>query len=237
MFDLGTGARYFGLGAENPFVGACLLSHLHWDHVQGLPFFTPLLRADSTLHLYAPAQRDGRPLREVLDDAIRPPMFPVAASQLPGELVCHDTADEEFSIGSVKVMARLVPHVGPTLGYRIEWGGRSIAYLSDHQQPVDGSLTMSDGARELAAGVDLLIHDAQYTEREFEQKRHWGHCTIDYAKWLAEECGVRTLALFHHDPTRTDADLDAVAASHERAGRSTRVVVAREGLTLTLDQV
>jgi phosphoribosyl 1,2-cyclic phosphodiesterase len=234
LLDLGTGARYFGRDAEPGFRGACLLSHLHWDHVQGLPFFAPLLRADSTLHLYAPAQRDGRSLCEVIDDAIRPPMFPLAASQLPGELVCHDTEDEEFSLGSVRVVARLVPHIGPTLGYRLEWGGRSIAYLSDHQQPIDGALTVAEGARELVQGVDLLIHDAQFTQPEFELKRHWGHCTIDYAKWLAAECQVGTLALFHHDPTRTDDELDEVGRACTGSGPA--VVVAREGLTLSFDR-
>lgn len=237
MFDLGTGARYFGQEQSWPFEGTCLLSHLHWDHVQGLPFFAPLLRADSTLHLYAPEQRDGRGLREVIDDAIRPPMFPLAASQLPGELVCYETADDDFMVGSVRVTARMVPHIGPTLGFRLEWGGRSIAYLSDHQQPVDGSLTMADSARELATGVDLLIHDAQFTDCEFEMKRHWGHCTIDYAVWLARECGVRTLALFHHDPTRTDDQLDAVASEHAAQSSATSVVVAHEGMTLTLPKV
>ena len=234
MLDLGTGARYFGREAAEGFRGTCLLSHLHWDHVQGLPFFAPLLRADSTLHLYAPAQRDGRSLREVIDDAIRPPMFPLAASQLPGQLVCHDTADEEFDLGPVHVVARMVPHIGPTLGYRLEWGGRSIAYVSDHQQPVDGALTMADGARELVQGVDLLIHDAQFTQAEFEHKRHWGHCTIDYARWLAAECNVGTLALFHHDPTRTDDELDDVGRACTSSGPL--VVVAREGLTLSLDR-
>jgi ribonuclease BN (tRNA processing enzyme) len=82
-------------------------------------------------------------------------------------------------------MSRFVPHVGPTLGYRIEWEGHSVAYISDHQQPYDGSLRASDGALELAQGVDLLIHDSQFTQDEFAQKFNWGHCTVDYAVWFA----------------------------------------------------
>ncbi len=236
FFDLGTGARYFGaeLAQQGTFHGTCLLSHLHWDHTQGLPFFTPLLREGSTLDVYAPAQNDGRSVAEVMATVIRPPVFPVTIDQFPGAVRFHDTADSEFQIGGLRVTARIVPHVGPTLGYRVEFGGRSVAYLSDHQQPSDGSLAVSDGARELAEGVDLLIHDAQYTPAEFAAKSTWGHCTVDYALSLAEQCHVGKLALFHHDPTRTDVALDEVerCATVEATARGFEAFVAYEGLTL-----
>jgi phosphoribosyl 1,2-cyclic phosphodiesterase len=236
FFDIGTGARYFG--AQQPqdgtFRGTCLLSHLHWDHTQGLPFFSPLLYEGSLLDVYAPAQEDGRTVSEVIGTVIRPPLFPVTIDQLPGTVRFHDVADSQFHVGKVKVTSRLVPHVGPTLGYRIEFGGRTIAYLSDHQQPYDGSFSVSDGAREIAEGADLLIHDSQYTTHEFEQKATWGHCTVDYAVWLAEHCHVDRLALFHHDPTRTDAALDEVSRCAVSAGaqRGVQVVAAYEGLVL-----
>lgn len=236
FFDLGTGARYLGasLKGKGTFHGTCLLSHLHWDHTQGLPFFTPLLREGSTLDIYAPAQDDGRGVEEVMTTVIRPPVFPVTIEQLPGAVRFHDTADSEFQIGGLNVMARSVPHVGPTLGYRVEFGGRSVAYLSDHQQPHDGSFAVSDGARELVEGVDLLIHDAQYTPDEFALKSTWGHCTVEYAMWLAQHCHVGKLALFHHDPTRTDTALDEVARCAEAAsrGRGFEAIVAYEGLTV-----
>ena len=157
FFDLGTGARYFGaeLAKAGSFRSTCLLSHLHWDHTQGLPFFTPLLRDGSTLDVYAPAQDDGTSVEEIMGNVIRPPMFPVTIDQLPGAVRFHDTPESEFRIGGMQIMARNVPHVGPTLGYRVECGGRSVAYLSDHQQPHDGSFAISDGARELVEGVDL----------------------------------------------------------------------------------
>jgi ribonuclease BN (tRNA processing enzyme) len=165
---------------------------------------------------------------------IGPPMFPVSISQLPGSVRFHDTTDCEFQIGGLRVIARFVPHIGPTLGYRVEFGGRSVAYLSDHQQPHDASFAVSDGARELADGVDLLIHDAQYTTPEFAAKSTWGHCTIEYALWLAQHCHVGTLALFHHDPTRTDVALDEVARCALAAAdeRGFEAFVAYEGLTV-----
>jgi phosphoribosyl 1,2-cyclic phosphodiesterase len=238
FFDLGTGARYFGSTQphDGTFRGTCLLSHLHWDHVQGLPFFTPTLRPGSHLDVYAPEQAHGATVAQVIDNTIAPPLFPVMVSQLPGTIAFHDITDAEFSIGGYRVMSRLVPHIGPTLGYRVEWGGRSVAYLSDHQQPHDGSFAVSDGARDLIEGVDLLIHDSQYTTHEFPAKNTWGHCTVDYAVWLAHHCNVGQLALFHHDPTRTDADIDELhRCAVSFGGRSgLQVVAAHEGLTISL---
>ncbi len=238
LLDMGTGLRYYGkkVATDRLFRGSCLLTHLHWDHVQGLPFFTPLLREGSTLDVYGPAQDDGRSLDEVVSCTIRPPLFPVSVDELPGSVNFHDTADAEFSIGAYNVMARLVPHLGPTLGFRVEWQGRSVAYLSDHQQPFDGSFSASPGALELVEGVDLLIHDAQYTQAEFKVKATWGHCTVDYAVWLASQAGVKQLALFHHDPARRDDDLDDLLCCAVKAGalRGVDVIAASEGLVVEL---
>jgi ribonuclease BN (tRNA processing enzyme) len=131
-------------------------------------------------------------------------------------------------------MARLIPHLGPTLGFRVELDGGSVAYLSDHQQPFDGSYSASPGAIELVDGVDLLIHDAQYTQPEFKAKATWGHCTIDYAVWLAAEAGAKRLAMFHHDPSRRDDDLDALLRCAVDAGerRGVDVIAASEGLVV-----
>jgi phosphoribosyl 1,2-cyclic phosphodiesterase len=238
LLDMGTGLRYYGkeMPSDQLFRGSCLLTHLHWDHVQGLPFFTPLLKEGSSLDVYGPAQEDGRSLEEVVSCTIRPPLFPVSVDELPGSVSFHDTADTEFSIGGFNVTARMIPHLGPTLGFRVEHNGRSVAYLSDHQQPFDGSYSASPGALELVEGVDLLIHDAQYTQLEFKAKSTWGHCTIDYAVWLASQAGVKKLALFHHDPSRRDDDLDVLlrCAAEAAAGRGLDVIGASEGLVVEL---
>jgi ribonuclease BN (tRNA processing enzyme) len=240
MFDLGTGVRTFGLGhrlSDGPFTGSCLLSHLHWDHIQGLPFFSPLLGPGSRLDLYAPVQDDNRTVQQVMASTIRPPLFPIGIDQFAGTLVCHDTGDAEFEIGGYSVVSRLVPHVGPTLGYRVTWGGVAVAYISDHQQPYDGSHSAAPGVWDLIRDADLLIHDSQYTLDEFPGKATWGHCTVDYAAWLASEAGVRTLALFHHDPTRCDAAVEALLdrARSLCAPHGVEVVAAREGMSISLD--
>lgn len=238
FFDLGTGVRDLGtqLPHDGSFHGTCLLSHLHWDHIQGLTFFTPLHSLGSALDVFAPVQDDGRTVADAVDSVIRAPLFPISVAQLPGDVHFHDTGNTDFTIGDIAVKARLVPHVSPTLGYRIDWNGISVAYISDHQQVGRGEFSVSEGARELMEGVDLLIHDSQYTASEFEVKSDWGHCTIDYALWLAAECKVGTLALFHHDPSRTDDAIDdaarAAVAFGEQHGFA--VVAASEGLSLQL---
>ncbi|MFP5489666.1 MAG: MBL fold metallo-hydrolase [Acidimicrobiia bacterium] len=237
LLDLGTGARYFGLDHERDraFHGHCLLSHFHWDHIQGLPFFPPLLRSGSVLDLHGPAPEDHGSIADVIDGMLRPPLFPVGVADLPGEVQCHDHLDDTFRIGAFDVTSRLIPHIGHTLGYRIDWRGRSIAYLSDHQQPGVGVFEAADSVLELCDGADLVIHDAQYTEAEFVQKATWGHCTIEYAIWVAAEAGARAVALYHHDPMHDDDLLADVADRYQRTRCGVEVIVAREGLTLSYD--
>ena len=239
LFDLGTGVRYFGQAwpADVPFAATCMVSHLHWDHIQGLPFFPPVLRPDSRMHIIAPRQSSGRTVGEVLAETIRPPLFPIDLGVLPGEFTCQGVQDETFTIADdVEVMSRFIPHVGNTCGYRLTWNGLSVAYLSDHQMPEDGCFRATDGARELCRGADLVIHDAQYTWEEFSRKRNWGHCTVEYAVWLAAEVGAKQIALFHHDPTHDDEQLDMIGKLAQRCGASlgVDVITAREGLTLKI---
>jgi ribonuclease BN (tRNA processing enzyme) len=235
--DLGTGLRFWGetQPLDGTFRGHALITHLHWDHVQGLPFFVPINREGAELHIYGPPQ-NGQSLEEAFDRFMCPPYFPVHVDDLAGRIQFHDLGDADVAIADAKVKSRSVPHVGPTNGYRIEMGGTSIAYISDHQQPIDGSTTVTDDVLELCDGADLLIHDAQFTPAEFAEKSHWGHCTIDYALQVARESGVRRLALFHHDPGHGDECLDALlceARRSEHARHLDEVLAAHEGLTLS----
>jgi len=165
---------------------------------------------------------------------LRPPLFPVGVTDLPGTVRFHDHGDETFYIGDVRVTARLIPHIGNTLGYRIDWNGISVAYLSDHQQPGVDVFEAEPNAHELCAGVDLVIHDAQYTSDEFVRKAEWGHCTIDYAIWIAHEAGARAVALYHHDPLHDDDMLDRLGERLADLSGGPDVIIAREGVTLHL---
>ena len=141
--------------------------------------------------------------------------------QFRGELITVDVGAEDFSIGSAKVMARPIPHSGITLGFRIEAEGRAVAYMSDHQAPLDRR-AIPEAVLELCAGVDLLIHDAQYTDDEFSDKADWGHSTAAYAVHVAAESGARRLLLSHHDPSHTDRELDRMLNQARRLPEAKR---------------
>ena len=237
VFDMGTGLRLFGQTqpADGTFRGTALVTHIHWDHVQGLPFFPPADREGARFDVYGPSQ-DGITLAGAFDEFMRPPYFPVRASDLRGEIRFIDVDDADVAVGNAKVRVRPVPHSGPTNGYRVDWEGVSVAYVSDHQSPLDGGLRIAESVLELCDGVDLLIHDAQYTPEEFQEKAHWGHCTIDYAVLVAKEAGARKLCLFHHDPAHDDDTMDRLLDDARATGARLgvgEVMAAWEGLTLT----
>jgi ribonuclease BN (tRNA processing enzyme) len=180
----------------------------------GLPFFGPLQDPGARLTLHGPAQVKGT-LKDALNAAVQPPTFPIHMDEFRGELIAIDTLDEDFSIGSAKVMARAVPHSGVTLGYRIEAEGRTMAYLPDHQAPLDRR-SISDAVLELCHDVDLLVHDGQYTEDEYSTKADWGHSTAAFAVHVAAEANAKKLMLTHHDPAHSDRDLDRILTQARR---------------------
>ena len=236
ILDLGTGLRFFGetQPTDGSFHGTALVTHIHWDHVQGLPFFPPADRKGARLDIYGPVQERGT-LGEVFGELMKPPYFPVHFDQLRGDINFHDVSDEDFTIGHALVKVRPVPHCGPTVGYRIEWHGVSVAYISDHQAPPELN-TVADSVLELCEGADLVIHDSQYTLSEFVEKASWGHCTVDYAVLVAKLAGARRLALFHHDPSHGDDFLDGLQRHARCLGAmgGVEVFAAYEGLSVTL---
>jgi phosphoribosyl 1,2-cyclic phosphodiesterase len=241
VFDLGTGLRPLGVRLGGPVTMHALLTHLHWDHMQGLPFFAPALNGDSVMTIIGPQQHEGS-LADVFRGIMRPPYFPITPDVLPADVRFEGVGDDEIAIGQAKVSTRWVRHVGPTLGFRVQWHGVSIAYLPDHGQGCGDTRSddyVPDGVLELCDGVDLLIHDAQHTTEEFGPKRNWGHCTVDYAVHVAREAGVRTLALFHHDPAHGDDMMDQLTREAEDMAAARGVpdlVAAREGMVLSLAQ-
>jgi phosphoribosyl 1,2-cyclic phosphodiesterase len=236
VLDMGTGFRVFGASRppEEEFRGTALLTHLHWDHVQGLPFFQPADRKGCVLDVYGPGE-PGRSLAEAMSGLIRPPYFPVDVSELRGDVRFHD-AKGDLTVGSAKVKARPVPHFGNTLGYRVEVGGATVAYVSDHQAP-QGFRDVPESVLELCDSADLVVHDAQYTLEEFSNKANWGHSTVEYAVTVARASGARRLAMFHHDPSHGDGQVDDMLERARCLGAAAGlddVIAASEGLTLDL---
>jgi ribonuclease BN (tRNA processing enzyme) len=188
-----------------------LLTHLHMDHIQGLGFFRPLDEPDQEVHIWGPPSTT-LDLRARLSRYLSPPLFPVRLRELPCRLTLHDVPLEGFEIGALRISVGLVCHPGPTVGYRISEGDVSVAYLPDHE-PALGARQFPDSPEwtsgyDLAAGVDLLIHDSQFSPAEYAQRAGWGHSTVAHALQFAARAGVKRLVTFHHDPGHDDATLD-----------------------------
>jgi len=170
---------------------------------------------------------------------MRPPYFPITPDEMGGAITFLDTSTDDFAVNGAKVRSRWVRHTDPALGYRVELEGAAVTYISDHAQGCNGDADdyVPDDVLELCDGTDLLIHDAQHTIGEYEVKRHFGHCTIDYAVRVASLAGARRLALFHHCPTHSDDDLDRMLAYARDLSAKTggpEIVAAREGMRLTV---
>ena len=236
VFDLGTGLRAFGntQPSDGRFGGTALVTHIHWDHVQGLPFFPPADRPGARFEIFGPCQEAGT-FGSVFGDLMRPPYFPVTAADLRGEVNFHDVMHDEFDVAGAKVLVRPVPHKGPTVGYRVTWMGRTVTYISDHQAPLDLD-SVADEVLELAEGADVLVHDAQYTPEEFAEKANWGHCTVDYAVRVGTLARVKQVVLFHHDPSHGDDCLDDLLrqAKGVAGPNGPQIVSAYEGLSIDI---
>lgn len=244
--DLGTGLRYLGdqldahrvmmNGSGVPFVGTALVTHLHWDHIQGLPFFKPLLQAGAQLTIVGPDQEPGSTLADEVSSFVCPPLFPVGLGDLPGTIDFLEVSDDSFDVGSARVIAASVDHCGPTNGYRIEADGKSVVYIPDHQEPIDQPVDVPDSVVQFCRDADVLIHDAQYDDAEFADRATWGHSTYRYAARVARESNVSRLVLFHHDPMHSDEWIaKAVVEAQVVAGPDVDVVAATEGLVLSVD--
>jgi phosphoribosyl 1,2-cyclic phosphodiesterase len=212
VLDAGTGIRALGIAlSEEERPVHVLLSHLHLDHIQGLGFFAPLFQPGREVHIWGPAST-SRDLRQRLSRYLSPPLFPVPLRELPCDLTLHDTPLAEFAIDGYRLRADLICHPGPTVGYRIQRDGRSMAYLSDHEVALGPDLerTSSDwlSGFSLAEGVDLLVHDAQYTEEEYAERVGWGHSSIAHTIAFGRRAAPGKLVTFHHDPSHTDSVLD-----------------------------
>ncbi len=228
LLDAGTGVRdATAMLGGRPFEGAILLTHLHWDHMQGIPFFAAGDRPDARVSVYLPAQQDRSGAR-LLAGSMSPPAFPIGPTDLLGQWAFHAIGAGSFGVGGCTVTAFDVEHKGGrTFGYRIDGDGGSVAYLPDRaaDEPVGGALLSA------LTDVDVLIHDAQFLDEERRWATAYGHSTAGDAIALARQVLARRLVLFHHAPSRSDAALDLIAAQH-RSEAEPAVMVAAQGQTV-----
>ena len=255
ILDCGTGARALGAAmmaqARGPLSVTILLSHTHWDHIQGFPFFVPLFVPGNRITVCGP-EGSARSLREVLSGQMEFTYFPVDISQLPATITFQELGEGAHEMGGAQILAQYLHHPAMTLGYRIEADGASVVYLCDHE-PFAETLSHESAPSGADAGIahegdrrharfmadaGLVIHDAQYTPEEYPAKKNWGHSTYEYAVDLAGAAGVRKLVLTHHDPAHDDhfiRDVEQRARAYAaQRGHDVDVCLAYEGLEVTM---
>ena len=249
VLDAGTGIRSLGLSLTQEFNSqplniTLLLTHTHWDHIQGFPFFMPAYEPRNTVRILGyEGARQG--LAATLGAQMESPYFPVGLKELPGNITIEELRDMEFMVGKVRVRAMFVNHPGICVGYRIEASGGSVVFIPDNEpfhrmrsQPPGTDTTTIEFAREqdekliqFISGADILIMDAQYDAVEYEEHIGWGHACVDDVVDIASRARVKQLYLFHHDPTHDDERVSRMLA-YARSLASTGLLVeaAREGL-------
>ena len=250
VLDCGTGAHGLGLALaaspEQPVRGHLLITHTHWDHIQGFPFFAPLFNRGNEWDIYAPGGL-GQQLEVTLAGQMEYTYFPITLAQCGAAIRFHDLGESSFEIGGVRVTPRYLNHPALALGYRLEADGAVLVYAVDHEPHARDRAGPAAGGRppshredqrhvEWLAGADLVIHDAQYTVAEYPQRTNWGHTPAEWAVDYAMAAGAKRLALFHHDPQRDDAALDRLLETcrGRAAGSGLDVFGAAEGQVVEL---
>jgi len=253
VLDAGSGIRPLGLALEKEFKSqpiklSLLITHAHWDHIQGLPFFAPAYEKKNEIHVRG---YDGVDMSfgEIMAEPMKAPFFPIAMRELSATIDIKKLTEMEFSAGKVQVRARFVNHPGVCAGYRLFTSAGSIAFLPDHEpygflhaakanglSPEEAKKTAAEeriGLVEFLKGSDILILDAQYTDAEYDKHVGWGHGSVSSAVLLALDAQVRRLLLFHHDPSHDDRMLDAMVDDARQLirerGKGLEVDGAREG--------
>lgn len=247
VIDCGTGihdlGRHLMATGPVPLKGSILISHTHWDHIQGFPFFAPLFVSGGQWDIYGPAVV-GRSLQETLAGQMEHTYFPITLAEMGANIRFHELVEGEFDLEDIHITTQYLNHPALTLGYRLKSGNATVVYACDHEPhaPETGGTSprheLDQRHGEFLAQADLLIHDAQYTDQEYAQRKGWGHSSMNYVTTLAQDYGVKQVALTHHDPSRSDDALDEIVRDLQskvmRKSAPLHVFAAAEGSTIKL---
>jgi len=234
VFDCGTGVRQLGKALEKenknkPIKARIFLTHYHWDHIQGIPFFTPLYNERNQFLFHSFHAADNESVKQALEGQMATPYFPVGMNVMVAHRHFFEIEEERIAYDDLVLHARRINHPQGSLGYRMEEGGKVLVYATDNEP---GDPAYDRNVRLLADGADLLVYDAQYKPEEMRRYKNWGHSNWKEGVRIAQECKVKKLVLFHHDPDRDDKAVDDI----QRRARDhfDDVVAAHEGLALKL---
>ncbi len=236
IFDGGTGLRVLGMKllSEMPLDASMFFTHSHWDHIQGFPFFVPAFVPGNRFNIYGAVAPNGSTIEQRLNDQMLHPNFPVPLQIMGADLkFCDIEVGETVEIGDIKVENALLNHPGEAVGYRVTWGGKTAAYITDTEHYPD---RLDENVLWLSRDADVMVYDATYTDSEYSNEKSskvgWGHSTWQEAIKVAEAANVKQLVIFHHDPLHNDDFMDEVA--QDTAERFPNSVVAREGMVIDL---
>jgi phosphoribosyl 1,2-cyclic phosphodiesterase len=236
IFDGGTGLRGLGqsLLSSMPIEAHLFFSHTHWDHIQGFPFFEPAFVRGNRFDIYGARSPKGQSIQQCLNDQMLHPNFPVPLQIMGGDLQFHDLEPEQsVKLGDVTIETAPLNHPGGSIGYRVNWRGLAVSYVTDTEHYSD---RLDEQVLWLSRGADVLIYDSTYTDEEYSSptssKVGWGHSTWQEAIKIAQTAGVKQLVLFHHDPQHDDAFMDRVAEQATQVYANT--LVAQEGMAIQL---
>ncbi len=240
IFDAGTGIRKLGIEMvkhDEPLL--LLLSHGHWDHIQGYPFFGPIYQPGREIRVCQGVDSNAIALKAILEQ-MDGSNFPVHSEDLPSRITTVQQVDEYLNKQSFRTVRKDLNHPGGGNAYRIEEDGVSIAYITDNElDPPGAPQTTYDEWVDFCQGVDLMIHDAQYIEKDMPAKHGWGHSLISQVRQLAVDAQVKNLVMYHHDPERSDSELDEIAIESAKFFKSRNSTIgsyiAAEGLTFALE--
>ena len=260
VLDAGSGIRPLGIDLEKefgtqPIKLSLLVTHAHWDHIQGLPFFKPAYDSKNEISIFG-FDETGATFRQILAEPMKSPFFPIAMRELSGKIEIKKLNEMTFSVGTVQVCAAFVNHPGGCAGYRLNTSAGSVAFLPDHEpyefflhsprannmSPEQAKKTAANdraGLVQFLHGSDILILDAQYTDEEYEKYIGWGHGSVSSAVSLALDAEVHRLVLFHHDPNHDDQMVDKMVKEARlqvtKSGKSLDIEAAREGAEIVVE--